>query len=97
MDFKNKAQELFASYPEAKQLYFTSDGFAFFELPHAESHARTLSEKSVVTVNKSEETEAEPVKDKQPAPKAAKKASTAKGGKSSSEETAKQDKASNEA
>lgn len=47
-----KAASLFADYPEAKELFFTSDGTAFFKECDAQNHACGLSDKTVTNVKK---------------------------------------------
>jgi hypothetical protein len=42
-----KAKGLFKTHPKADQLFFTSDGTAFFEEQHARVHARGLADQHV--------------------------------------------------
>jgi hypothetical protein len=50
--FYDKAKGLFKDWPNAKELYFTSDGFAFFESGPAIGQARHLENKDVVKITK---------------------------------------------
>lgn len=43
-----KAKKLFRDYPGKDELYFTSDGVAFFTQNAASNHGATLKDKSVV-------------------------------------------------
>jgi membrane protein involved in colicin uptake len=47
-----RAQELFARFPAAAELYFTGDGFAFLVKSDAVNHARSLKENEVVTIKR---------------------------------------------
>lgn len=47
-----KAKRLFASYPSAKELFFTDDELAFFNSTDAKNHANTLQVKEVLTINR---------------------------------------------
>lgn len=51
-EMAEKAAELFRLYPAAKNLLFTSDGTAFFELVDANNHASSLADKKVRTINR---------------------------------------------
>ncbi len=54
--FSKEAESIFKDYPKTNELYFTSDGLAFFEKTDAENHARSLkeSEREIVEVKKSD-------------------------------------------
>lgn len=44
-----KAKRLFASYPDKKELHFTSDGLAFEQYCYASNHAKTLKNSEIKT------------------------------------------------
>ena len=44
-----KANRLFASYPDKKELHFTSDGLAFEQYCYASNHAKTLKNSEIKT------------------------------------------------
>lgn len=44
-----KAQRLFAIYPETKELHLTSDGLAFEQYCNAANHAKTLKNSEIKT------------------------------------------------
>ncbi|MDR2652073.1 MAG: hypothetical protein LBC68_07120 [Prevotellaceae bacterium] len=46
-----QAAEIFERNPNAKKLYFTDDGLAFFEKNDAENHAASLNNKKIETIN----------------------------------------------
>jgi hypothetical protein len=46
----DKEKELFKNYPSAKELHFTADGLAFFELNDARNHAAGLKDKEIETI-----------------------------------------------
>lgn len=46
------ARQIFSDYPDAREVYVTSDGFGFFKQSDARNHAATLREKTVVTVKR---------------------------------------------
>ena len=48
-----KAAAIFKKYPDAKLVYFTSDGLAFFNLNAAENHERNLKGKGIETIENS--------------------------------------------
>jgi hypothetical protein len=50
--FEKEAAEVFKSYPDAKVLYFTSDGLSFLKREDAESNAKRLRNLEIVTINK---------------------------------------------
>lgn len=54
MDLKQRAKGLFATHPATNDFHMTSDGFGFFDLPQAEGHARSLEDKTVLTVTRAE-------------------------------------------
>lgn len=60
------AQDLFAANKVLNEVHITSDGTAFYSKSDANNHARTLKDKAVATVKRSDL--AAPVKDKKPAP-----------------------------
>ena len=41
------AEQLFATHPDKNIVYFTADGFAFFEKQNADGHATSLTDKSL--------------------------------------------------
>jgi hypothetical protein len=49
--FIKEAEKLFKSYATAKELYFTADGLAFFEISDAKNHAKNLKNKEIVIIN----------------------------------------------
>lgn len=48
------AKDLFASQKTLDEVHITSDGTAFYTLSDAKNHARTLKDKAVVSVKRSE-------------------------------------------
>jgi hypothetical protein len=48
--FNERASELFSRYPNAKELYFTSDGYPFFDLSAATNHSRSLEIPELVKI-----------------------------------------------
>lgn len=60
------AQGLFASQKTLNEVHITSDGTAFYSKSDANNHARTLKDKTVATVKRSDL--AAPVKEEKPAP-----------------------------
>ncbi|MBR6354971.1 MAG: hypothetical protein IKS01_04235 [Paludibacteraceae bacterium] len=50
--FSEKAQSLFAEYPNITKVYFTSDKMAFFEEREAQAHACVLKDESITTIQK---------------------------------------------
>ena len=60
------AQGLFASQKTLNEVHITSDGTAFYTKSDANNHARTLKDKAVATVKRSDL--AAPVKEEKPAP-----------------------------
>ena len=46
------AKEIFNKYPNSGELYFTSDGLAFFVKNDALNHARGLGDKKIETIKK---------------------------------------------
>lgn len=61
------AQELFAANKTLDEVHITSDGTAFYTKSDANNHARTLKDKAVATVKRSD-LAATPVKEEKPAP-----------------------------
>ena len=61
------AQGLFASQKTLNEVHITSDGTAFYSKSDANNHARTLKDKTVVTVKRSD-LAATPVKEEKTAP-----------------------------
>lgn len=61
------AQELFAANKVLNEVHVTSDGTAFYLKSDAVNHARTLKDKALATVKRSDLT-ATTVKEKKPAP-----------------------------
>ena len=61
------AQGLFASQKTLNEVHITSDGTAFYTKSDANNHARTLKDKAVATVKRSD-LAATPVKEEKPAP-----------------------------
>lgn len=61
------AQDLFAANKVLPEVHITSDGTAFYSKSDANNHARTLKDKAVATVKRSD-LAAEPVKEEKPAP-----------------------------
>ena len=61
------AQDLFAANKVLNEVHITSDGTAFYSKSDANNHARTLKDKAVATVKRSD-LAAEPVKEEKPAP-----------------------------
>lgn len=61
------AQELFAANKVLNEVHITSDGTAFYSKSDANNHARTLKDKAVATVKRSD-LAATPVKEEKPAP-----------------------------
>lgn len=51
-DNSKKAKSLFADYPEAKALFFTADGFAWFTEDEARAHAAALKVDTVQTIKR---------------------------------------------
>ena len=49
----NMGKAIFKKYPDAKLVYFTSDGLAFFNLNAAENHERNLKGKGIETIENS--------------------------------------------
>ena len=47
-----KAAKLLKSHPEVNEVFFTSDGLAFFEKNHADNHARSLKNKGIETIKR---------------------------------------------
>ena len=60
------AQDLFAANKVLNEVHITSDGTAFYSKSDANNHARTLKDKAVATVKRSDL--AAPVKEDKPAP-----------------------------
>lgn len=60
------AQGLFAANKTLNEVHITSDGTAFYSKSDANNHARTLKDKAVATVKRSDL--ATPVKEEKPAP-----------------------------
>lgn len=60
------AQDLFAANKVLNEVHITSDGTAFYSKSDANNHARTLKDKAVATVKRSDLTA--PVKEEKPAP-----------------------------
>ena len=60
------AQDLFAANKVLNEVHITSDGTAFYSKSDANNHARTLKDKAVATVKRSDL--AAPVKEEKPAP-----------------------------
>ena len=60
------AQDLFAANKVLNEVHITSDGTAFYSKSDANNHARTLKDKAVTTVKRSDLTA--PVKEEKPAP-----------------------------
>lgn len=60
------AQGLFAANKTLNEVHITSDGTAFYSKSDANNHARTLKDKAVATVKRSDL--AVPVKEEKPAP-----------------------------
>lgn len=60
------AQGLFAANNTLNEVHITSDGTAFYSKSDANNHARTLKDKAVATVKRSDL--AAPVKEEKPAP-----------------------------
>jgi transcription termination factor Rho len=48
--FAKKASEISKAYPGSGELYFTTDGYAFFQKNDAQNHAQSLENKIVVTI-----------------------------------------------
>jgi hypothetical protein len=48
----DKVEKIFKAYPEAVELYFTSDGYAFFKLEDARRNANNLKDAEIETVKK---------------------------------------------
>uniref|UniRef100_UPI004057BD68 hypothetical protein n=1 Tax=Alistipes sp. TaxID=1872444 RepID=UPI004057BD68 len=61
------AQGLFAANKTLNEVHITSDGTAFYSKSDANNHARTLKDKAVATVKRSD-LAASPVKEEKPAP-----------------------------
>ena len=61
------AQELFAANKVLNEVHITSDGTAFYSKSDANNHARTLKDKTVATVKRSD-LAAPAVKEEKPAP-----------------------------
>lgn len=61
------AQGLFASQKTLDEVHITSDGTAFYTKSDANNHARTLKDKAVATVKRSD-LAATPVKEEKPTP-----------------------------
>lgn len=66
---KKRVTEIFKSHPTVDEFHFTTDGQAFAEKHHAESHARSLDKESpkVKTITRGENVD-EPVKEPVKAP-----------------------------
>ena len=50
-----KANKIFENYPDKTEVYFTSDGLAFFQECDAQNHAAGLKDKKVEKVTKQSE------------------------------------------
>ncbi|MCQ2313268.1 MAG: hypothetical protein MJZ84_07480 [Paludibacteraceae bacterium] len=50
--FSEKAKCLFVEYPNIRKVYFTTDKMAFFDEREARSHADSLKDKSITTIQK---------------------------------------------
>jgi hypothetical protein len=50
--YRNKADELFARYPQAEEFHFTADGSAFFNENDAKNHAKILKSQTLTLVKK---------------------------------------------
>lgn len=50
--FAGKAEEIFKNYPQEAEVYFASDGVAFFKGCDAQNHAAGLEDKKVEKVIK---------------------------------------------
>lgn len=50
--FADKADKIFKGYPNATEVYFSSDGIAFFNESDAINYAKTLKDKEVKTETK---------------------------------------------
>jgi len=46
-EISERAAQIFKSYPGKMEVFFTSDGLAFFEYSDAKNHADTLKDKTV--------------------------------------------------
>ncbi|MDR0603579.1 MAG: hypothetical protein LBG80_04660 [Bacteroidales bacterium] len=47
-----RAKEIFKTYPSREVIYFTSDGYAFFEKSDAKNHGNSLEKKEIETIKK---------------------------------------------
>lgn len=45
-------EQILAEYPEAREVYMTSNGFGFFRETDARNHAATLKDKTVTTIKR---------------------------------------------
>jgi len=49
---KDRAKRIFDSHPKSDELYFTSDGQAFFEPQYARMHGESLENTEFATINR---------------------------------------------
>lgn len=49
---EDRAKKIFGDYPDINELYFTSDGMAFFSENDAKNHAATLKDGEVKTIKR---------------------------------------------
>jgi len=54
-EVSEKAAKIFSDYPQADEVYFTSDGLAFLEECNAQNHAAGLEDKEVEKITKQSE------------------------------------------
>lgn len=59
MNTQEIAQSLFETHPTVNTFHITSDGMAFAQEAHAEAHARSLEDRTVVTEHRNAEAESE--------------------------------------
>lgn len=52
--FETKAYELFVRYPRLEEVFYTSDGVAFYQFGFAQSHAKELEDKTITKFTRDE-------------------------------------------
>lgn len=55
VSMNDRAKTIFDSHPKVEELYFTTDGQAFFEPQHARMHGESLENHEFVTINRKDE------------------------------------------